>query len=193
MKPARVIIVHGSFGNSHENWFPWLADELRQDGHEVITPDFPTPEGQSLTSWLEVFRRDAGQLTRDSILVGHSLGSGFILALLENASEPILATYLVSGFVGRLDRPEFDSVNETFVCRSFDWDTIRRNAGRVRVYNSDNDPYVPLNKGEEIASKLGVTLSIIHDGGHINASAGYMKFQPILTDVRTLNWIGGST
>lgn len=183
---ARIRIVHGSYGKPEENWFPWLAHELRKDGHEVLIPAFPTPEEQTLQRWKAVFLRDAGPLNPHTVLVGHSLGPGFILTLLEDSTVPVLGTFLVAGFVGKLGQPEFDSVNESFVCRSFDWERIRSNSGCTKIYNSDNDPYVPLQKGVELAEKLGVPLNIIKNAGHINSESGFREFPPILADIRRL-------
>jgi predicted alpha/beta hydrolase family esterase len=45
---ANIFIIHGSYGNPDENWFPWLKKELEQEGHKVFVPKFPTPEDQSL-------------------------------------------------------------------------------------------------------------------------------------------------
>lgn len=183
---VKVGIIHGSFGKPEGNWFPWLANELRSDGHEVIVPRFPTPDGQSLDSWCSVFAHEFGALTRGTVLVGHSLGPGLILNILEQSKINILGTFLISGFLGKLGLPDFDHVNESFVCRSFDWSAIRRNAGFIKIYNSDDDPYVPLQKGQELAEKLGVPLNVVKAAGHINADSGFTKFPLLLQDVRNL-------
>ena len=40
------FIIHGSFGSSQENWFPWLESELEKKcawgGGKVFNLDFPT-------------------------------------------------------------------------------------------------------------------------------------------------------
>lgn len=182
----RVVIIHGSFGNAGENWFPWLAEQVRDLGNEVVVPTFPTPEGQSLDAWRHQFDKRVGALTRNTVLVGHSLGPGFILNLLEASPIAIKGTFLVSGFLGRLGLPEFDAVNESFVCRSFDWNRIRRHAGEVHLYHSDNDPYVPLEKGQELAANLRASLTVIKGGGHINAAAGFTTFPLLLDDLTHL-------
>ena len=118
---SRVLIVHGSFGGHDENWFPWLAEQVRLLGHEALVPAFPTPESQTLDNWRAAFESQVGSLTEGSVLVGHSLGAGFILALLEGSDVSVLGTFLVSGFIGRLGLDEFDTVNDSFVCRPFQW------------------------------------------------------------------------
>ncbi len=181
---AQIVIIHGSFGSPDENWFPWLAAELRKSDYEVKVPKLPTPEGQNIESWRNEFERQVGKLSSDMILVGHSLAPGFILTLLEESSISVKGIFLVSGFLGKLGLDEFDKVNESFVCRDFSWNKIKQNAGSVFIYNSDNDPYVPLSKGEELATHLGVKLTVIRNGGHINASAGFTSFPQLLKDIK---------
>jgi predicted alpha/beta hydrolase family esterase len=88
--------------------------------------------------------------------------------------------------LGELGLKDFDPINESFVCRKFLWERIRQNAGEVHVYNSDNDPYVPLSKGQELAERLGVKLTVVHDAGHINASAGFRTFPLLLQELLPL-------
>jgi serine hydrolase len=187
MKRAiRAVIIHGTFGAPQENWFPWLLGELKAQGLEAYLPCFPTPEGQTLDAWRGIFAERVGKLDESTILIGHSLGAGFILNLLEEAQSPVLGCFLVSGFIGLLGLPEFDALNASFVEREFDWQRIKRNAGHVRVYNGDNDPYVPLSRGADIATHLGVNLQVIKGGGHINASAGYTTFPKLSDDILEL-------
>jgi uncharacterized protein len=185
-KAIRAVIIHGAYGTPQENWFPWLFGQLKDQGLDAYLPQFPTPEGQTLDAWRAIFAERVGQLDESTILIGHSLGAGFILNLLEEAQVPVLGCFLVSGFVGLLGLPEFDAVNASFVEREFDWQRIKRNAGHVHVYNGDNDPYVPLSRGADIATHLGVTLQVIKGGGHINASAGYTTFNKLLNDILKL-------
>ena len=183
---TRVVIIHGAYGGPNENWFPWLSDQVKKLGHEAVVPSLPTPEGQTLGSWTRVFMEQCGALTADTVLVGHSLAAGFILALLETSPVRVKGTFVASGFLGNLGLADFDSINESFVCREFKWDTIRKNAGEVHVYNSDTDPYVPLEKGYELARNLGVTLAVVNNGGHINTSAGFTAFPMLFDDLRAL-------
>jgi uncharacterized protein len=180
---ATVVIIHGSFGDPNENWFPWLAGELRKLGNEVKVPKLPTPEGQSLDSWKKAFYSQVGNLTPNMVLVGHSLGPGFILNLLEDSKVVIEGIFLVSGFLGDIGNTDFDTINKSFVSRDFNWTKIKQCAGKIYVYNSSNDPYVPLSKGEELAKRLNVPLTVIENGGHLNASAGYKTFPKLLDDI----------
>jgi predicted alpha/beta hydrolase family esterase len=182
----KVVIVHGAYGSATENWFPWLKGEVEKLGFQAMTPSLPTPEGQEPANWHRLFKEQCGPLTADTILVGHSLSPAFILALLEQTTVPVKGTFLVSGFLGLLGLPDFDRVNEAFTCRDFKWDVIKKNAGELHVYNSDTDPYVPLDKGRELARHLGTELIVVNGGGHINASAGFSTFPQLLEDLKPL-------
>jgi len=181
----RAVIVHGTYGDPGENWFPWLADEVRAKGHDAVIPRMPTPDGQTLDGWLRAFEEQVGPVREDDWLVGHSLGVGFVLRVLEK-NGPVGAAALVSGFIGELGLADFDPLNAPFFETPFDWQTIKENVtGPLRVYNGDDDPYVPSQKGRELAQELGVDVTVVPSGGHINAEAGYTRFQQLLDDFQT--------
>ncbi|HEU5062459.1 MAG TPA: alpha/beta fold hydrolase [Solirubrobacterales bacterium] len=178
-----IVIVHGTGGDPEENWFPWLAEEVRERGHKAILPTFPTPEGQELDRWLAVLEEEVGELTPDTVLVGHSLGAGFILRALERSNAKVAGTFLVSGFVGELGQEEFDPLNAPFFKDEFDWDRIQKSSGVFQAYLGSDDPYVPRAKGEELAAFLGVPLIVIDGGGHLNTAAGFRTFEQLLDDM----------
>ncbi len=180
---ANIFIIHSSFGNPEENWFPWLKEELEKDGHNVFVPKFPTPENQSLNSWLGVFKKFESKVDENTILIGHSLGPAFILTLLE--TKRVQACFFVSGFLGFLNNPEFDEINKTFM-KEFNWENITSNCKIFNVYHSDNDPYVPSIKAEELAKKLETEVKIIENAGHFNTSSGYDKFIKLLEDIKKI-------
>lgn len=178
------FIIHGAYGNPGENWFPWLKDEIEKLDIKAYVPKFPTPENQSLGSWMKVFGGYKDLVDEDTVFVGHSLGPAFILSILEKLDRPVKACYFVSGFLGDLGNPDFDSINKSFTTKRFDWEKIKRNCGEFYLYHSDDDPYVPLEKAKYLAQKLGVKVKVIKGAGHFNASAGYYKFEVLLNDIK---------
>jgi len=182
----KVVIIHGAYGSPQENWFPWLKKELEKLNYEVIIPQFPTPKGQSLKNWLGILNKAVKNWNQDLIFVAHSLGPALVLKKIEELKKPIKAAFLVAGFIGKLDLKELDSLNANFFEKGFDWKKIKKNCQKFFVYNSDNDPYVPLAKGRKLAKNLGVKLNIIHNGGHLNSAAGYNQFSRVLEDIKKL-------
>lgn len=185
MIKMRFFIIHGAYGNPDGNWFPWLKKELELLGHEVIIPQFPTPENQTLDNWIKVFREYFPKINSDTIFIGHSLAPAFILSVLERIDIKIKACFFVAGFVGLIGKEEFDIINNTFITKKFNWSKIKENCGRFYIYNSDNDPYVPLSKGEELANRLDSKLIIVDNAGHFNEDSGYKEFPKILEDIKT--------
>ncbi len=179
---ATVFIIHGSFGNPDENWYPWLKLELEKKGHTVFVPPFPTPDGQNLENWRAVFLPYELEITSDTIFMGHSLGAAFILRFLEQTDVKIRAAFFVSGFASLLHN-DFDSVNKTFLDHPFLWDRIRARCAQFFILHSDNDPYVPVSFAKELAAALGVTTLIIPSAGHFNEKSGYSKFPLLLEKI----------
>jgi predicted alpha/beta hydrolase family esterase len=179
-----VIIIHGTCGSPDGNWFPWLKEELEKLDCRVFVPKFPTPKNQSLLNWLKTFKEYEQYLNGDCIVIGHSLGPAFLLNVLENHNEPIKAAFFVAGFTGKLGNQEFDELNKALVEKNFDWTKIKKNCGKFHVINSDNDPYVPMEKGKYLAKKLGTKLIILKNAGHINLEAGYDKFDFLLKKIK---------
>ena len=173
---VNVIIVHGTYGHPEENWFPWLKSELEKMKYTVFVPKFPTPKNQTLINWIYTFENYKQYLNKDSIVVGHSIGATFLLTVIENLDKPIKAAFFISGCTGSIGNPTFDKLNETFT-RDFDWKKIRNNCPKFLIFHSDNDPYVPLQKAENLCKNLGVKLILIKNAGHFNEKAGYTKFE----------------
>lgn len=181
-----VIIIHGTGGSPGSHWFPWLKTELEKLGAQVFVPKFPTPNGQSLVAWLEVFKEYEQYLNENTIVIGHSLGSAFLLSVIEGARKPIRHAFFISAFLGLLGDPRFDVPNKTFTTRSFDWTKIKTNCEGFTVINSDNDPYVPLDKGREFAKNIDTELIILKNAGHINQDSGYIEFPLLLEKIKEL-------
>jgi predicted alpha/beta hydrolase family esterase len=181
----KVFIIHGTNGNSKENWFPWLKEELEKTNIETIVPDFPTGDMQSLSSWLESFQPYIGRIDGDCIFVGHSLGPAFILSVLEQIDTRIRAAFLVAPFVSKLGIEQFDKSNKTFVEKEFNWEKIKTNCTDFTVYASDNDPYVSLERSRFVADHTDAKFKVVHGAGHFNAAAGYTKFKQLLEDIKS--------
>ena len=180
---ANVFIFHGAYGNPSEHWIPSVQSHLEREGHTVYAPHFPTPDGQELTAWLKVLDLFTEHLTPGSIFVGHSIGAAFALRALEVRDIRVKGTILVAGFVSRLHHPKFDPLNHTFLEPRWDWERIKERAGRILAFASDDDPYVPLAKTDELREKLECDIVKIQLGGHFNTKSGFTTFPKLLEAV----------
>ncbi len=175
-----VFIFHGTEGYPQENWFPWLKEKLETKGYRIFVPQFPSPPGEpaSVNAWFEVLKEYNQHINDDMILIGHSLGGIFTLRILEQLKLPVKAAILVGTPIGVRPIQNYDR-DSSFSGFSFDWPTIKASAKQFVVYQSDDDPYVSLGNGEQLAKKLGVDLTFIPNAGHFNTKAGYTKFEAL--------------
>ena len=180
---SKVLIFHGTGGSPEGNWFPWLKQKLVQRWCKVFIPKFPDPrQGNSLPAWLKILKKYEGYIDENTILVGHSLGGLFLLRVLERIKKPIKAAFLVATSIGVKPILYYES-DKLFSGFDFDWTTIKSKARHFEVFHSDNDPYVSLGNGEELAKHLGVKLTFISKAGHINAESGYTEMKPLLKKI----------
>ena len=117
-------------------------------------------------------------INEDSILIGHSLGGIFTLRVLEKLDHKIKAAFLVGTPIGVRPILNYDRDN-AFSGFDFDWEKIKNNSGYFAVFQSDDDPYVGLENGKQLAKHLNIELDFVPNAGHFNAKAGYLKFEKL--------------
>lgn len=171
----KAYIFHGWGSASFDNWFPWLKAELQKKGFEVIVPDFPNSQDPVMEEWLKAAMKLS--YDKDTVLVGHSLGSVLIMRVLEKIKKKIRSAYLVSAFDRSLGIAEIDN----FFNLPFDYDKIKSNSAHLAVLNSDNDPFIRLGLAEHLSGVLGCKLAVFHDAGHLSAGPdNNLKFPELL-------------
>jgi predicted alpha/beta hydrolase family esterase len=180
----KFVIFHGSYGNPEGNWFMDCKNTLVSLGQDVIVPRFPVddweeitkngkeipPSNQNLENWIKIFDPIAKSLQKKEKLcfVGHSLGPLFILHIVSKFNIQLDSAIFVSPFLNTLHRAwQIDHVNASFYKTDFD---------------SDNDPYVPINKVLNFAKLLNSSLIEVRNGGHMNTEFGFTSL-PLVTEL----------
>ena len=182
-----VFIFHGTEGYPEENWFPWLKEKLKARGLKVFVPKFPSPPivPAKISEWFDVLKEYEKYINEETILVGHSLGGVFTLRILEKLEHPVEAVFLTGTPIGIKPILNYERDN-SFSGFDFDWDKIKANAKHFVIFHSDNDPYVGLENGKELAKKLGVEPTFIPNAGHFNKKTGYIKFDELWEKLKPL-------
>ena len=182
-----VFIFHGTEGYPEENWFPWMKEQLEAKGCKVIVPQFPSPPivPAKISEWFEVLKNYEQYIDENTILIGHSLGGVFTLRLLEQLKHSVRAVFLVGTPIGVKPIANYDR-DKSFSGFDFNWSTIQSNSKHFDVFQSDNDPYVSLGNGKQLAKELGVELTFIPNAGHFNKSAAYLTFPDLLEKIRKI-------
>lgn len=181
------IFIHSTGGHPEECWYPWLEKKIVEKGFDVFIPQFPTPEGQTLDNWMDIFKPYLKEMDENTIIIGRSIGVPFILRVLEKLYKPIKASFLVAGFCSDLHMDEFKPYVDSFIEQPFDWKKIKKNAGKLYIYHSEDDTIVDIYYGKELAEKLQSELILIEEGGHFNLDSRFAeKFEKILEDIKPL-------
>lgn len=172
------LIIHGSFGSSEGNWFPWLKEQLEKDNKKVLVPQMPVGiDKQNFDSWSEVLNKiDINEFTT---IIAHSIAPIFICKYLITNKIKVKKLIFVCGFNNYFGiNRDFDTVNGPMYIDNYT--DIKNYCDNIICYYSDNDPYVKYEVEKEFASSISNKEYVIKDGGHINSESGYTSFEAIL-------------
>lgn len=178
MKTA--IILHGTLGSPYGNWFQWLKKELERKGFTVWLPQLPHTEQPSLRKWQQFVKEECPfPINEQTLIVGHSSGAILAIVLAKNNMEKIGAIVGVSAFH---DNSLKWQPNDKLFDVQFDWTAIRQGVNELLFLHSDNDPYVPLNQAQFVATNTGGEMIVIPGEGHFNLerSEEYRQFPKLL-------------
>ncbi len=186
--------MHGTGGDSKENWFPWLKDKLEADGYKVWLPDLPGADRPSIIRYNQFILSSDWQFNQDSIIVGHSSGAVEILGLLQALPKEtvVKAVYLVGVFKDNLGWEVLDELFTT----DFNLELIKTKAEKFVFIHSDNDPYCPLAHARYFHKKLGGDLFVLSGQKHFSTSTYGEKYRQfpflahlILEDAVDVNYL----
>jgi len=174
------VIIHGSFGNQYENWFPWLFKKLSESNNSVLMPQFPTPKNQSYDRWERILMSYIDLINEKTVFIAHSLGPSFVLDFVIKNKKKIGGFIAVAPFYSLINIQEFDDVNESFFINNLDIEKFTEYCPNRQCIFSDNDPYVPQKLSESFAKNIVAEKNIIPGGKHLNAESGFEEFPQLL-------------
>lgn len=186
-----IFIVHGSYGNPKENWFPWLKGKLEKLGHHVILPQYPIPKtqdiaygGHQLSAWTDKFDEYKEYVNPETVLVAHSRGCIFSYRILER-QIPLRAAFLVAPWITYRWYPKGWTKIDSFHRDPFDWNKMKKGAKHIEVFQSTNDE-IPVEEGEKVAKNLNAELVLVNNAGHFNVATDpkFKEFDLLLEHIK---------
>ncbi|HBO99886.1 MAG: Esterase [Candidatus Uhrbacteria bacterium GW2011_GWF2_41_16] len=173
----RIILIHGFNASPDMNFHPWLREQLRERGFEVVSPRLQLPADQEidLPVVMEDLKQQIGHLKGEDVVLGHSLGGLLALQYLEAVEmmETPRAVILVAT-PWKVSRP---GLRHLFF-DDLDADVLMWKAREFVVVHSKDDKLVPLDHGRKLAESLKARF-IERDGDDHYMAAEY----PILRDL----------
>lgn len=183
-----VIIVHGAndseksaFEGGRENtrhWFPWLKNELNKREIKVSSELYPKDWEPNYEEWKQIFERN--DINESTILVGHSLGCGFILRWIAENKKKVKKVILVAPYI--LDTPKLSGLRNMV---SFEFDSSLNDLwDELVVFSSEDDYDFILNSVKEINNKLKPKhLSFKNKGHFTKGDMGKEEFPELLEEI----------
>lgn len=140
-KPNKSSYFDTSYpSTSNSIWIPWLQHQLLLKDIPTQTPEMFNAWQPDYKIWKEEFERH--RIDRNTLLIGHSCGAGFILQWLsENPSVKVNHVFLVAPSLGDRFTPN-DPYEAPLLNGFFDFelsDTLIDSAQSITVLYSDND------------------------------------------------------
>lgn len=175
------FILHGSFSNPYENWFPWLFNILKSDGKRTYCPQFPVCEFQNYDNWSKVFNGyvDSGLINEETVIIAHGIAPIFVIKYLIEHNMKVARLIFVTGCNKIISNAwEYDNVSETMFTDNIE--RIHDYCSDIVCFYSDNDPYVPYKDAKDFADKVANVHEFIQGAGHITTESGYDRFEQIM-------------
>jgi predicted alpha/beta hydrolase family esterase len=159
--PVKVILLPGNGGCSPaDSWYPWVEHELIALGLDVINRQFPDSVKARAQFWLP-FLDELGA-DENTILIGHS--SGAVAAMRYAESHRVLGSVLVG--VCHTDLGDAFEAQSGYYAAPWLWQRIRDNQEFIAVYNSTDDPHIPIAEARHVAAQLKASYFEFTDRGH---------------------------
>lgn len=147
-----------------KKWREGIKDQLIET-HECIMPRMPNAMNADYRAWSIWFEKIIPYLRDGVILVGHSLGSGFLLRYLSENKLPIVVSqlHLVAGVIDDRDCPGLSEFSVDIAT----WSGFTSVIDAIHIWHSSDDDCVPVHHAERMAEKCPkATAHYFTDRGH---------------------------
>ena len=165
---TRAILIHGNGGcTAADGWLPFVERDLRALGLSVINRTFPDNVRARAEIWLPFLEHLGAD--EHTVLIGHS--SGAVAAMRYAETHRLLGTVLVG--VCHTDLGDPDERASGYYRDPWRWDDIRRNQQWIGIFQSADDPLIPIAEARHVASQLACSYFEHTDRGHFTDRAAF--------------------
>jgi uncharacterized protein len=158
---TKAILIHGNGGcTAGDIWLPWLARELRSLGLAVTNETFPDNVKARASIWLP--HLESLGADEQTILIGHSSGA---VAAMRYAETHRLGGSILVG-VCHTDLGDGGEAASGYYRAAWQWPRIREHQPWMAIYNSIDDPHIPIAEPRFVAAQLKCAYFEFSDRGH---------------------------
>lgn len=191
---GNVVIVHGANIKDRENikkygilpqnergWFSWVKNELKGKGIRVHNPLMPENWNPDYEKWKEEFEKL--DVDADSVLVGYSLGTTFLVRWLGETKKKVKKLILVA--------PAKVPHGERYVEDFYDFEIdekIKSRVGEIVIIKSNDDHDYILESADIYENVLEAKVVQLNNKGHFTEhSMGTKEFPELLKEILDSN------
>lgn len=183
------IVIHGcpsdeekemnaSTRTYDKHWIPWLRKELIERGIDIETPLMPEPWIPSYENFKKEFEKCT--VSSNTVLVGHSCGSAFLVRWLGDSKKNVKKLVLVAPW----KIPDSED-KERISFYTYEIDSSIRHRVKEIVYFTSNDEEEDGKKSLEMFCKVlgGKVIELKNKGHYTFKDMGTMEFSELLKEV----------
>ena len=157
----KAILIHGNGGcTAADGWLPFVERDLRALGLPVVNRTFPDNVQARAEIWLPFLERLGAD--KHTVLIGHS--SGAVAAMRFAEAHRLLGTVLVG--VCHTDLGDPGERASGYYRAAWQWDAIRANQQWMGIFQSTDDPCIPVAEARFVAAQLRCSYFEHTDRGH---------------------------
>ena len=183
------IIIHGCPSDEEKamnsetrtydkHWIPWIKKELSSKGIKTETPLMPEPWKPDYNKFKREFEKY--KVTEDTVLVGHSCGSAFLVRWLGETKQKISKLILVAPWKIP-DKNDEDRI--AFYTYLID-KTIKTRVKKIVVFTADDEEDDGKKSVEIFHKSLGGKVIELKGHGHYTlADMGTEEFPELLKEI----------
>lgn len=162
----RCVIIPGNGCTPilQSNWYGALAGRLERSRlftKGIGLEDMPDPYTARETIWLPFMKNTLG-VDEDTIIIGHSSGAEAAMRFAE--TNKVEGLVLVAAC--HTDLGDANERASGYYSRPWQWDQIKANTNWILQYHSIDDPLIPIEEADYVASQLQSTYTRFEDRSH---------------------------
>ncbi|HID92047.1 TPA: hypothetical protein EYP45_02940 [Candidatus Peregrinibacteria bacterium] len=161
------VLLHGKGGLKKDGWFTEVKRFAMSKNIPVLSYSFPVVGNISYLDWKKMFElKILPYLSKDTIMIGHSLGCGFWQKYMteNNIHTPIREALFISPAVKSRGIP----LIEDFFKTPFIYENIKKSANEFTIIAGKKDQYIDSSLFEFLAKKIGAKLFLYEDMDHMS-------------------------
>jgi uncharacterized protein len=164
----KFILIHGYKSGPKLNFWPWLIDELKKRGHEVVAPQLPDAENPDEQAWTEALLEEVKNVDDETIVIGHSLGGAMALRFLEAVearSTPKACLLISTPWMIQSDK------FRGFFMSELDFEVLMWKVSRFALLHSKDDDVIPFDHAQKYEKVLHAKLHETEEAGHFKGES----------------------